>query len=168
MDGPCDAMRYVVIFQAPDVFGKLSLCFIPFVFEGHVVIVQPLLEGRFTHAEINSFVLFVAGNGSGVNDVGCEALAVEWACFIAGAVAGSFRSWLWVEDLAVVGFYYRFYIVHATVADFDVVSVENFMEGGGGGEVLVDEVEEFLGYFCLHVRAEWWVEPDYFSASFSC
>ena len=94
MDGPCDVMRYVAIFQAPDVFGELRLCFIPFMLERHVVVVQSLLKGRFTHAKVHFFIFIVAGNGGGVDDVGCEAVAVEWAGFIAGAVAGSFCSCL--------------------------------------------------------------------------
>ena len=57
--------------------------------------------------------------------------------------------------------YYPTHVVHAAVADFDVVPVEYLLEGMVFWEVLVDQVEKLFAYVGGHMFAEWWVVPNY-------
>lgn len=62
--------------------------------------------------------------------------------------------------------YYPTHVVHATVADFDVVPVEYFLEDMVFWEVFVDQVEELFTYVGGHMFAEWWVVPNYVAFAF--
>ena len=65
-----------------------------------------------------------------------------------------------------MGVYYPTHVVHATVANFDVVPVEYLVEDMVFWEVLVDQVEELFAYVGGHMFAEWWVVPNYITFAF--
>ena len=69
------------------------------------MIVQSFFKGSFTHSDVDhfvGFVRFVAGYSGTVYNVSGQAFAVEWARFVAWAVAGSVGRGLYAGDLVVV------------------------------------------------------------------
>ena len=60
-----------------------------------------------------------------------------------------------------------FYIFHATIADFDGRSIDDFVELVRWGEVFVYYCQEFLSNVGSDIFAVWGIEPGDFSFSFS-
>ena len=54
--------------------------------------------------------------------------------------------------------HYVLNIIHATVANLNCVSVENFVQFVASGKVCVHEVEKIACDVCLNVFAKWWIE----------
>ena len=54
----------------------------------------------------------------------------------------------------------------------DLCSFYNIIMGIVFGEMLIDELEEFLAYVSFHWLIEWWIEPNYppfvFVFTFGC
>ena len=51
-------------------------------------------------------------------------------------------------------------VVHATVANLNCVSIENFVQFVASGKVCVHEVEKIACDVCLNVFAKWGIEPN--------
>ena len=51
-------------------------------------------------------------------------------------------------------------VIHATVANLNCVSVENFVQSVASGKVCVHEVEKIACDVCLNVFAKWGIEPN--------
>ena len=63
-------------------------------------------------------------------------------------------------NLVVVGFDDFCHVWHATVANFDGVSVEDLVQFASFREMLVNQLQEFLAYICCYIFAEGGVEPN--------
>ena len=62
-------------------------------------------------------------------------------------------------DRLVVCFDDSGHVVHAAVADFDVIPVEDLVKYVSFGKMLVDEVEEFVSNISRNMLAKGWVIP---------
>ena len=52
------------------------------------------------------------------------------------------------QYFVVVAFYNAGHVVHATIADLDIASVENFVKGTTRVKMFVDELEEDFADIC--------------------
>lgn len=68
---------------------EFSFVRISSVFERHIMVIEPLFEWRFAHADVYFVVVALSGHSCCVYNILSEALAVQRAGLVAGAVAGS-------------------------------------------------------------------------------
>jgi hypothetical protein len=133
--------------------------------KGRFVVVVSCFQSCLTYAD--KFLGVVAGGDSGfVNDRFGQTISIEWAFirFSAVALFGGCRCFF--DNRFVVCVYYPTHVVHAAVADFDVVPVEYLLEDMVFWEVFVDQMEKLFAYVGCHMFAEWWVVPNYIAFAF--
>ena len=90
----------------------------------------------------------------------CEAISIQWAVFRLSAVALlDVLLWLGVQDFGVVVLDNGPYVIHATVAAFDVASVKQLVVSMVFGEMLIQEPQKLSCNVGGNIHVEWWIEP---------
>ena len=68
-----------------------------------------------------------------------------------------------LENFSIVSAYDPFHVCHSTVANLDVVSVEQFPKSMSQREMSVNELQELLSYFGFYIFTIWGIEPKDFA-----
>ena len=63
---------------------------------------------------------------------------------------------------------FSLHVVHASVTEFDGVSIANFVKRMGLWEGLLDDSQELFTNVSFHIFTEGWVEPCYFPIPIFC
>ena len=63
---------------------------------------------------------------------------------------------------------FSLHVIHASVTEFDGVSIANFVKRMGLWEGLLDDSQELFTNISFDIFTEGWVEPCYFSISIFC
>ena len=103
-----------------------------------------------------------------VDKTGCEAIITQRALVFLSAVASRFRSCGGsAENFVVMLLNDAFHVIHAAVANFNCVFVENFVVPMVLRKVLLDQAQKYFSDVCLDVLTKRRVEPDDVSFSAS-
>ena len=158
------------IFAAPVVGCQgsgVALCSVRYA---RLVAVPPLFEGEFGASNICLGCRW-CGNHCFVYDSFLEAVSFHGAVVGLLAVAGGFAV-VWgcgafIQGFSVVACDDGAHVWCAAVAQFEAVSVDDFMEVVTPwfvrGEMFVNQLQEFLSQVGGHCCVEGWVVPHYFT-----